>query len=314
MTEATVTLTSTEKRRKKPRPPMNRLDRHDARLGRLFILPAVLGFLVFVAGPLISVFMTSLQDSNALSGRSEFVGLGNYADLASSGVFATVLTNSIIFSIAVVPANIVLGLTMALLVNQRLPGMAIFRSMYFVPAVVSMVAWTLVWGYMLQDRGGINAWLEAVGITGPNWLADPRWALTSVIIVQILKEVGISMILFLAALQEVPEEIKEAARIDGANTRQVFMRITLPLITPTMLIVSILAMINSLKAFSQVYLLTKGGPGISTAILGYYIYDQAFNAFQVGYASAAAVILFLIVLALTLLQWWSRRRWVFNES
>lgn len=293
---------------------MTPLGRRDAFYGYAFVAPAVIGFAVFVAVPLFGVFYFSAHDYNSLSGQFTFSGLDNYEALASSGTFATVLRNSAVFSLAVVPANILLGMMLALLVNQRIPGMAIFRSAYFVPAVISLVAWSLVWEYMLQDRGGLNGWLATVGIDGPNWLAHPSWAMASVIGVHVLKGVGISMILFLAALQDVPEETLEAARVDGANRRQSFTRIVLPLISPTVLMVSILATINSLKAFAQVFLLTEGGPGISTSILGYYIYEQAFRAFQIGYGAAVAVVLFAIVLVLTLLQWWSRKRWVHHES
>jgi len=290
------------------------MQRRDGYIGYLFVLPAVLGFLTFVAGPLVYVFSTSTQNYNTFTGQSSFVGIGNYEQLATSGVFATVLLNTAIFSLAVIPANIILGLLLAMLVNHQIPGMAIFRTAYFIPAVVSMVAWSLVWNYLLQGRGGMNAALEAIGISGPNWLADPKWALASVIGVQVLKTTGIAMVIFLAALQDVPEEVIQAATVDGANGRQIFGRVTLPLISPSILLVAILATITSLQSFAQVFLLTKGGPGYSTSILGYYIYDQAFGAFQFGTASAAAVVLFVVVLGVTLLQWRLRRRWVYNES
>lgn len=291
-----------------------RLERRDAFIGYAFIAPVVLGFIIFVAIPIVGVFVYSLQDTNSLSGRTEFVGFDNFLTLIQSEVFRTVLGNTTLFSLAVIPANVVLGLGLAVLVNQRLPAIAIFRTAYFVPVVISLVAWSLVWDFMLQDRGGVNGWLGTVGIEGPNWLASSEWAMPTVIFVQVLKGVGVSMILFLAALQDVPQEILEAAKVDGASRAQTFFRIAVPLISPTVMMVGILATINSLKAFAQVYLLTMGGPGYSTTILGYFIYDQAFKAFQVGFASSAAVVLFVIVLGLTLLQWWSRKRWVFNES
>ena len=296
------------------RPKRSKLERIDSLYGYLFVAPVVLGFLVFVALPILGVFAFSLQDYNTLSRRSSFVGMENYVDLATNGVFARVLGNTAIFSAFVIPASILLGLALAVMVNQRIRAISIFRTAYFVPVVISLVAWSLVWDVLLQDQGGINGWLAMIGIDGPNWLADKNVAMTTIIIVQVLKGVGVSMILFLAALQDVPAELVEAARIDGAGRWQTFRRVVAPLITPTTFMVAILATINSLKAFAQVYLLTEGGPELSTAILGYYIYEQAFKAFQVGYASTAAVVLFAIVLALTLLQWWSRRRWVFNES
>lgn len=304
-----------ESRPPKPRAPRRgRLERIDSLYGYAFIAPAIIGFIVFVGIPVFGVFAFSFQDYNSLSGRSSFAGFDNYVDLATNGTFARVLGNTAVFSAFVIPANIVLGLVLALLVNQRIPGIAIFRTAYFVPVVVSLVAWSLVWEVLLQDQGGINGWLALIGIDGPNWLADKDVALGTIIGVQVLKGVGVSMILFLAALQEVPQELVEASKIDGASRWQTFRHVVAPLITPTTMMVAILATINSLKAFAQVFLLTEGGPELSTAILGYYIYEQAFKAFQVGYASTAAVFLFAIVLILTLAQWWSRKRWVFNES
>ena len=291
-----------------------RLARIDSLYGYAFIAPAVIGFVIFVAVPIVGVFAFSFQDYNSLSGRTSFVGFDNYEQMAASGTFHRVLQNTAIFSAFVIPANIILGLLLAIMVNQRYRWIPIFRTVYFVPVVVSLVAWSLVWDVLLQDQGGINGWLAMIGIDGPNWLASTAWAMPTIIAVQVLKGVGVSMILFLAALQEVPQELVEASRIDGAGKWQTFRYVVGPLIAPTTLMVAILATINSLKAFAQVYLLTEGGPQLSTAILGYYIYEQAFKAFQIGYASTAAVFLFVIVLTLTLLQWWSRRRWVFNES
>lgn len=299
------------------RPPTRRphLSRRaaEAITGYAFVAPAVLGFAVFVVGPLAGAMYFSTLEYNTLSGQTSFAGLDNYRELATSGAFATVLRNTAVFSLAVIPGNLILGLLLAVLLNQRLPGIGFFRTIYFLPAVMSLVAWSLVWEYMLQANGGVNAWLSQIGISGPNWLADPAWAMASLIVVQVVKGVGISMILFLAALQDLPEEILEAGRLDGASRLVIFTRLSLPLISPTLLLVSILATINALKAFAQVFLLTEGGPGISTSVLGYYIYDQAFNAFQLGRASSAAMVLFVIVLAVTLLQWWSRKKWVFNE-
>lgn len=296
------------------RPTRSRLARIDARYGYLFVAPALIGFLVFVAIPLVGVLYFSLHDYNSLSGRFAPVGFENYADLFQSAVFQTVLRNTLIFSLGVIPGNIILGMLLALLMNQRLPAIGIFRTAYFVPAVISLVAWTLVWEHLMQTSGGINGWLATIGIQGPAWLNDSTWSMVAVITVQILKNVGISAVLLLAALQDIPEEIIEASVLDGAGPGKRFWFIMRPLISPTLLMVAILATINSLKAFAQIFLLTGGGPGYSTTVLGYYIYERAFVAFQLGYASTAAVVLFIIILGLTLLQWWSRKRWVYVEE
>jgi multiple sugar transport system permease protein len=292
----------------------NRMARVDSFYGYAFVAPVVVGFAVFVLVPVIGVVAFSVQDYNSFSGRSIFVGVENYTQLANDGVFARVLQNTAVFSLATIPAVLLLGLGLAVAVNSRIPGIAIFRTAYFVPVVVSMVAWSLVWNVLLQDSGGINGWLAMVGIDGPNWLADEAWAMPSLIALGVIKGVGVPMVLFLAALQNVPEELKEAARIDGATGWGVFRHVVLPLIAPTTIMVAILVTIGTLKAFAQIFVLTHGGPGISTAVLGFYIYQQAFEAFQVGYASAASIILLVLVLALTLLQWWTRKKWVFNES
>lgn len=297
-----------------PRQGRTPLQRKDAAFGYLFTAPIIIGFAVFVLGPLISAFVFSLQDYNTFTGESAFVGLENYAALASDDTLNTVLINTAVFGLGVIPVNVVLGIILALLMNQNLPGISVFRAAFFVPVVVSLVAWSLVWEFMLQNNGGLNAVLASVGIDGPNWLGDPEWSMTSLIIVQIVKGVGVSMILFLAALQDVPTEISEAASVDGASKTRTFFSITLPLISPAILLVSILATINALKAFAQVFLLTGGGPQNSTNVLGLYVYQQAFQAFNVGYASTLAMVLFVIVLGLTLIQWWSRKRWVHSES
>lgn len=285
----------------------------DALSGYAFVAPQVLGFGVFVLGPLLAVFWFSLQDYNSFTQELTFNGLDNYERLVADGTFRSVLRNTAVFSFGVVPANVVLGIGLAVLVNQNLPGIAIFRTAYFIPVVISLAAWSLVWDFLLQDNGGVNAMVGLLGGEGPNWLQDPDWALATVVFVQVVKMVGISMVLFLAALQGVPAEVLEAARVDGASPWRVLRHIALPLISPTILLVSIIVTIWALKAFAQIFLLTEGGPGISTSILGYYVYVQAFEAFQVGYASAVAVVLFAIVLVLTVLQWRARTRWVFDE-
>ena len=171
-----------------------------------------------------------------------------------------------------------------------------------------------MWSFLLQADGGLNGFLSLLGIQGPNWLRGEFTAMVAVIIVQVFKNVGLNMILFLAALQGVPEEIGEAARIDGASAWRRFRSITLPMISPTVLLVMILTIVGSLEVFAQIAVLTGGGPGNSTTVLVYYLYQQAFRFNDFGYASAIAVLLFLIVLVLTLVQWQTRKRWVFHEN
>jgi multiple sugar transport system permease protein len=277
------------------------------------VAPVVLGALAFVVLPLGMVVWYSLHEWNVLAGTFTFAGADNYQRLVSDGGLSDALLASLWFSIGLVVLNIVLALLLAVLLNQRLPGTTTFRTFFFSPVVVSLVAWTIVWSFLLQADGGINGFLALLGVDGPNWLRHPTTAMVSVIVVQVFKNVGLNMILFLAALQGVPEELQEAARLDGAGAWRRFRSITLPLISPTILLVSIITIVGSLEVFAQIDVLTGGGPGNSTTVLVYYLYQQAFQFNDFGYASAIAVLLFVIVLVLTLLQWQSRKRWVFHE-
>jgi multiple sugar transport system permease protein len=282
--------------------------------GYVFIAPQFLGFAVFLGVPVLLVFWYSLFDWNILQGTAPFAGLENYERIIQDPLFATVLRNTVIFSAGLVPANLALALTLAVILNQRLHGTTIFRTLFFAPVVVSLVAWAIVWQFLLQADGGINLALQAIGIDGPNWLRESQWAMPSVIAVQVFKNVGLNMVLFLAALQSVPAEIQEAAKVDGAGPFRIFRRVTLPMIAPTVLLVSIITVIGSFQVFATIVVLTGGGPGNATNVIVYYVYQQAFQRFTAGYASAGAVILFLIVMALTVIQWQMRKRWVFHEA
>lgn len=287
--------------------------RRDWLVGYTMVSPAVLGSVAFVVVPLISVVWYSLHDWNVLAGSFTYAAGANYERMLNDQGLHDSLLASLWFSIGLVVLNISLALLLAVLLNQRLPGTTAFRTFFFSPVVVSLVAWTIVWSFLLQADGGINGFLSVLGIEGPNWLRQPTTAMLSVIVVQVFKNVGLNMILLLSALQGVPEEIQEAARLDGASAWRRFRSITLPLISPTILLVSILTVVGSLKVFAQIAVLTGGGPGTSTTVLVYYLYQQAFRFNEFGYASAVAVLLFVIVLALTLVQWRMRKRWVFNE-
>ncbi|MBL0888322.1 sugar ABC transporter permease [Myceligenerans sp. I2] len=277
------------------------------------VAPVVLGALAFVVLPLGMVVWYSLHEWNVLAGTFTFAGAANYERLLADPGLVDSLLASLWFSIGLVVLNIALALLLAVLLDQKLPGTTTFRTFFFSPVVVSLVAWTIVWSFLLQADGGINGFLAMFGLEGPNWLRQGGTAMLSVIVVQVFKNVGLNMILFLAALQGVPEELQEAARLDGAGAWRRFRSITLPMISPTILLVSIITIVGSLEVFAQIDVLTGGGPGNSTTVLVYYLYQQAFRFNEFGYASAVAVLLFVIVLALTLLQWQSRKRWVFHE-
>lgn len=311
---AAVVATEASERRGPQRPRRSGLARRDAIVGYTMIAPAVLGAVAFVIVPLIAVFWFSLHDWNVLANTFVFSGTDNYERMLTDEGLHDSLLASLWFSIGLVVLNISLALVLAVLLNQKLPGTTTFRTFFFSPVVVSLVAWTIVWSFLLQADGGINGFLSVIGIDGPNWLRQDFTAMLSVIIVQVFKNVGLNMILFLAALQGVPEEIMEAAKIDGAGAWRRFRSITLPLISPTILLVSILTIVGSLEVFAQIAVLTGGGPGNSTTVLVYYLYQQAFRFNDFGFASAISVLLFVIVLILTLIQWQTRKRWVFHEN
>lgn len=292
------------------------LARRDALFGYLFILPQMLGFLIFVLGPLLAVFVFSTQNRGLLTPSVEFIGLANYVRLLTEDpVFWQVMGNTLLFAGGLVPLNVVLALVLALVVSQKLRGIIFFRTLYFVPVITSAVAWAIVWRFLLQgEQGTINQILALVGIEGPNWLREPGWAMFWVIATRTLKGVGINMIIFLAAIMDLPGELFDAASVDGANGWQRLRHITLPLLAPTTLLVTLLVMIGSLKVFDTIFLMTGGGPANATLVLVNYIYKVGFQFFESGYASALSVVLFLITLVLTLLQWGMRRRFSYNEQ
>ncbi len=301
-----------------PRTPARRrrwtYQRRDALTGYLFIAPQLVGITLFVLVPLVLIFYYSVHEWNVLAGTFTFVGLENVERLFSDPRLPPVLTATGVFSVGLVVFNLALALLLAVLLNRRWPGVTAFRTIFFSPVVVSLVAWTIVWGFLLQNNGGINGILALVGIDGPNWLREGPTAMLSVIVVQVFKNVGLNMVLFLAALQGVPRELQEASQIDGANSRQIFWRIVLPMISPTVMLATIITIVGSLQVFAQIAVLTQGGPGISTTVLVYYLVQQAFDFHQFGYGSTLAILLFLIVLVLTIAQWQLRKRWVFYEN
>jgi multiple sugar transport system permease protein len=294
--------------------PFWTLERRDRLAGYLFILPQLVGSVVFVFLPLALVVWYSLHEWNVLAGSFTYTGSQNYEQLVNDPTLPEVLRATAIFSTGLVASNLSLALLLAVLLNQKLRGTVVFRTIFFSPVVVSLVAWTIVWGFLLQKDGGINAVLAMGGIQGPNWLREETTAMISVIAVQVFKNVGLNMVLFLAALQNVPKELYEAAEIDGASRWVQFRRITLALISPTLLLTCILTIVGSLQVFAQIAVLTQGGPGTSTTVLVYYLYQQAFQFHFFGYGSTLSVVLFVIVGALTALQWQMRKRWVFHET
>ncbi|XWN29379.1 MAG: sugar ABC transporter permease [Devosia sp.] len=286
------------------------LRRREAIEAWLMVSPTVIGFAIFFLGPLIAVFIYSLSEWNLLSRQMTFVGAANYQDaLTVNPDFWHVMGNSVIFAAGLVPLNMALALTLALALSRPFFGVVFFRTIFFAPVVTSAVAWAIVWKFLLQgEAGAVNQMLASIGIDGPNWLREPDWAMAAVIVTRVIKMVGLNMILYIAALQAIPRDYEEAARLEGASSWQVFKMVIWPLLAPTTLIIMVITTIGSFKVFDHIYLMTGGGPENGTLVLAFYIYQQAFEFFEVGYASALAIIMFVIVLVLTVVQVTLRRR------
>ncbi|WP_233518074.1 carbohydrate ABC transporter permease [Streptomyces corynorhini] len=291
----------------RPRPDRGRW------LGVAFVAPQVLGVIILGVVPFLFVIWYSFNEWRPLTGEREFTGLDNYSRLFADPTFSASVVASLLFSVGVLVLNLVIAISLAVLLNRRMRGITAFRTIFFSPVVVSVVAWSVTWGFLLAPDGGINGALQLLGIDGTSWLADSSTALLSLVVVQVFKGVGMNMVLFLAALQSVPEEIREAAQLDGASPWRSFWSITVPMIAPTILLTGILTTIGSLEVFAPVQLLTDGGPGNATNVLPFFLYRTAFVSQQFGYASAIGVVLFAIILALTMLQWTTRRKWVHDE-
>lgn len=292
------------------RAPWLTLRMREAMEAWLFISPTLAGFLIFFVGPLIAVVWYSLTEWNLLSQQTTFIGLDNYDHaLFRNPDFWQVVRNSIVFAIGLVPLNMALALALALALSRRFPGVLFFRTVFFAPVVTSAVAWAIVWKFLLQGEAGfVNQMLAGIGIHGPNWLREPDWAMVAVIVTRVIKMVGLNMILYIAALQAIPRDYEAAARLEGASNWQIFRMIIWPLLGPTTLVIMVITTIGSFKVFDHIYLMTGGGPENGTLVLAFYIYQQGFQFFDVGYASALAMIMFVIVMALTVVQLALRRR------
>jgi multiple sugar transport system permease protein len=283
--------------------------------GYLFISPMVAGYVFFLLGPIVTAFVMSFTNWSLLK-EFKFVGLFNYnRAFFEDSLFWESVTNTLIFSAGFVPLDLSLALLLAIMLRRKWPGIVFFRTAIFSPVVVSIVVWAIVWKYIFAtDHGIVNQLLQFAGIEGPAWLYNEQLTMGVIIFVSVLKNVGLKMVIFLAALNDIPQMYYEAARIDGASGWRSFRHITLPLITPSIFLAAVITIIGSLKIFGQIFVMTKGGPGTSTYVIVYYIYETAFKMYDFGYASAIAVVLFILTLALTLVQWHARKRWIHYEQ
>lgn len=274
----------------------------EALWGYLFITPNFIVVLVFTIFPVFFSFYMSMTDWNILS-NPHFLGFANYEKILVDPVAKQTFFNTFYYTVVSVPINVFLTLVLAVLLNQKLHGISFYRTAYYIPVITASVAVSLMFMWILASNGLLNQLLVVVGLKPVQWLTDAKVALNSVIGVTIWKGLGMNMIIFLAALQDIPTELIEAAAIDGAGRVQQFTRIIVPLISPVIFFVTITGVIGSFQSFDLVYNMTHGGPGHATTVIGYYIWQQAFNYMHMGYGSALAYIVFIVILAMTLIQW-----------
>jgi multiple sugar transport system permease protein len=253
--------------------------------------------------PVIAGFVISFTDWDMLS-TPEFIGVDNYVELLTDDpLFWLTLKNTLTYSLIVIPGSIVVSLALALALTTKIKGVGIYRTIYFLPYISSTIAISLVWKWIMHpDFGILNGFLGLFGVPKLGWLQDRSMALFSVALVAIWHSAGYNMTIFLAGLKGIPQSYYEAAEIDGASYWQRFRHITVPLLTPTLFFVLIISLIGSFQVFNLVYIMTEGGPGNSTQVYVYYLWENAFSFFRMGYASAMAYILFLIMLVITLFQ------------
>ena len=277
----------------------------------LLLLPSLLVFGTFVFFPLIYTLWLSGMNWNLISPDKKFVAFGNYLKLLRDPLFWKVLSNTVVFSFFSVVISVSLGLFIAVLINRRTAGRTLFRTVIFLPYVTATSAMALVWLWIFDPQYGfLNMVLTALGLHGPEWLASTSWSMPAIVIMTIWRFTGYIMLIYLGGLQSIDGELIEAASVEGAGPLAIFWKITFPLLSPTTLFVVITTLITMLQNFETVYIMTQGGPVNSTNMLVLYIYQNAFQFFEAGYASTISVILFLIMIGLTGLQIRSSKKWV----
>ena len=273
-----------------------------------FVAPALIVIAVFFVLPVLAALAMSLTDFDIYAladiGNLRFVGLANYGRLLETPLFWQALGNTAFFVVVGVPLSMAASLAAALLLQSKLARFkGLWRTVYFAPVVTTLVAVAVIWRYLLHTRYGlVNYGLEQVGLPSVDWLGDPAWSMPAIILFAIWKNFGYNMIIFLAGLQSIPEELYEAARIDGARGMQLFRHVTLPLLLPTLTMVCILTMAGYFQLFAEPYVMTQGGPAQSTVSVLYFMYEEGFKWWNLGAASAVAFVLFVVMFLATLLQ------------
>lgn len=275
----------------------------------ILVLPALIGTLIFIVIPVFFSFYLSFCRWDLLS-DIKFIGLKNYIELLSSPAFGLIIKNTFVFAVSTAVIAIIIPLVLAAVLNNKIRGTEFFKTAYFLPFITPMIVIAIAWEWIFDPNNGLLNYILKANI---NWLYDTKTAMLALIIVSAWKLIGYNMVIFLSGFSSVNPNLYEASKIDGANEIQTFFKITLPLLSPTIFFVLVITTISSFQVFDLIYLMTQGGPMNSTNVLVYWIYKNAFEFFNIGEASAGAYILFLIILLLTIVQWKTRKKWVFNE-
>lgn len=305
-----MTTLSLDKQRTKA-PTKSRSELRKNLIAYSFILPNLVGFAIFTLVPLIFSLVLAFMNWDGANSVS-WAGLKNFERLFRDETFMISLKNTIYFVTLNVPLTMAASLGLALVVNRPIRGRNLFRTIYFFPYVASLIAVAVVWNFLFfPSAGPVNQVLQSIGVENPpRWSASVDWAMITVIMASVWKGMGYYMVIYLAALQNIPEMLYEAASIDGANTWQKFRYVTLPMLTPVTFFISVMLLISSFKVFDLIIAMTNGGPGRATNVLVLHIYNTAFKDFNFGYASAISMVLFVMVLAITAVQFYMEKRWV----
>jgi len=291
------------------------MSRREAAWAYFFISPWIVGFIIFTIGPMLASLYYSFTKYNIIS-PPQWTGLANIRDLLRDPLFWKSMQVTVYYAALALPLGLLLGFFLAILLNQKIPGVNVWRTIYYLPSVIAGVAVALLWIRIFNPKIGIlNPFLAKFGIQGPGWLNDPKWAMPALVIMS-LWGVGGGMIIYLAGLQGVPTTLYEAAKVDGASLWQRFWHVTLPMVTPVIFYNLVMGMIGAFQYFTVVYVATggSGSPARATLFYNLYLYQNAFKYFEMGYASTMAWILFLIVMALTILVFRSSAVWVYYEG
>lgn len=282
-------------------------------IGSLYVTPFVIGFLLFTAFPFVASFVLSLTDARLQDqlGAANFVGLSNYTEMAADSTFRQSLGVTFAYVFITVPLKLAFALFIAVVLNFKLKGIGLFRTAFYLPSILGgSVAIAVVWRFVFAGDGLLNQALSGIGIGGVNWLGEPSTAMFSIVLLR-LWQFGSAMVVFLAGLKAIPEDLYEAADLDGASRLKQFFMITLPLLTPVLFFNFIMQIVQAFQEFNGPYIITAGGPLKSSYLLPLMIYEEAFKYFNLGYSSALSWVLFIIIAVFTAVAFWSQKHWVF---